>query len=1043
MGTRRERVVLELQDDMSPGVIRAAAAFALLDKQIDSLSKQSVQTAKTTRVISNELDGMGRSARGADRDIDKLSGRLRILGDILAVVGPSAAPIGAIAIPAVTGLASMLGFAAVGAGVTVLAFQDVGDTLKAVNKAALDPTNENLQVARDALEALSPAAREFVRELGAMAPELEHLRDLAATGLFPGLTRGLDGLESALPRIQRLVSAVATELGDIAGDAGESLGSDRWAPFLDFIADEAPQALSELSASVGNITHALAGMWMAFDPLNDDFSAWLVRVTEDFDRWANGLSQTEGFEEFVEYIRTNGPHVAETAGAIGDALLQIVQAIAPLGGPSLRIIEALADALATIADSPAGTPLLAMVVALGTLNTATRAYQGIQRATFSGPGVAMVRNYASSLNLVTTAQQRASLSANQLRAAEAKRTAGLAKGAAVLGGLALVSSGAADKIGLANTATLALAGSMAGPWGTAIGGAVGAVMDLNNALGESDIKLQAYRDRILAAAGPDLKAQLAAVNAEIARQRDLMKNESDSDNWLERQVEGFTPFGSFFDSKGEDRIDELTKARTALTGEIDKQAAATEYLNSAEGQQTATNKRQIAVAEQQAANLQLAREEVGKTAESFLAYGDSIDDSKVSLSDWIAEQEAQARALRDFRINYLKAEDRGLSQAALDKLAAEGPAGALRLDQLANGSKAAIRRYNQAVQSGIRQTNLLKDAIAGIPAPRLNAKSALDSIKSIQTAIDRLRGKTLTIDVIRQAQGLEKQKDVVDARNPGFGRGGHTGPGGKYEPAGIVHRGEYVFSSEATSGNEALLEAMHRGLRGYAPGGLVGDVRSYIRNDLDLKFPQTLKQWERALASSTKVLDKESSARRALLDQAQGVRDSIRSGYKSDLFGGSDQRSVWMSDAERASAGRGDIFSTLTGDIGNLGALKGAIGQLKAKGLDGSALAELLSSGSLQDVQGLASGSTADVQRYENLYNQRDRDLSVVGSAGASAAFGASLAVANKQYLETRKLNAAIGRVERLFEKNPNATGAAVARALNGVAPKRPRKGNS
>ena len=55
-----------------------------------------------------------------------------------------------------------------------------------------------------------------------------------------------------------------------------------------------------------------------------------------------------------------------------------------------------------------------------------------------------------------------------------------------------------------------------------------------------------------------------------------------------------------------------------------------------------------------------------------------------------------------------------------------------------------------------------------------------------------------------------------------YADGGYTGRGGKYEPAGIVHRGEYVFDAAATSriGVHAL-EAMRRGLPGYADGGYV------------------------------------------------------------------------------------------------------------------------------------------------------------------------------------------------------------------------------
>ena len=53
----------------------------------------------------------------------------------------------------------------------------------------------------------------------------------------------------------------------------------------------------------------------------------------------------------------------------------------------------------------------------------------------------------------------------------------------------------------------------------------------------------------------------------------------------------------------------------------------------------------------------------------------------------------------------------------------------------------------------------------------------------------------------------------------GFADGGYTGAGGKYEPAGVVHRGEYVINAAST---RALgLDFLGR-LNGYAGGGYVG-----------------------------------------------------------------------------------------------------------------------------------------------------------------------------------------------------------------------------
>ncbi len=56
-----------------------------------------------------------------------------------------------------------------------------------------------------------------------------------------------------------------------------------------------------------------------------------------------------------------------------------------------------------------------------------------------------------------------------------------------------------------------------------------------------------------------------------------------------------------------------------------------------------------------------------------------------------------------------------------------------------------------------------------------------------------------------------------------FAEGGYTGSGGKYEPAGIVHKGEYVVPADVVK--KVGVPNLER-LRGYANGGLVGGGRS-------------------------------------------------------------------------------------------------------------------------------------------------------------------------------------------------------------------------
>ncbi|KMQ97778.1 tail protein [Lasius niger] len=71
--------------------------------------------------------------------------------------------------------------------------------------------------------------------------------------------------------------------------------------------------------------------------------------------------------------------------------------------------------------------------------------------------------------------------------------------------------------------------------------------------------------------------------------------------------------------------------------------------------------------------------------------------------------------------------------------------------------------------------------------------------------------------------------------NGKFDVGGYTGDGGKYEPAGVVHRGEFVMPKEDTARiGVANLYAMMRNKRGYADGGLVGGRAPSAGGDINV-----------------------------------------------------------------------------------------------------------------------------------------------------------------------------------------------------------------
>ncbi|GAA3172712.1 hypothetical protein GCM10010531_27790 [Blastococcus jejuensis] len=140
----------------------------------------------------------------------------------------------------------------------------------------------------------------------------------------------------------------------------------------------------------------------------------------------------------------------------------------------------------------------------------------------------------------------------------------------------------------------------------------------------------------------------------------------------------------------------------------------------------------------------------------------------------------------------------------------------------------------------------LADQILGIPEEReteirADTSQAARAVLDLQSQIDGLRGKTVTVKVVTDRAALA----VYAAQNGmqtvgGYAGGGYTGPGGKYEPAGVVHRGEVVWSQDdvAAHGGPQRVDRMRRA-RGYADGGIVvdidnSDLRSAIQSATDL-----------------------------------------------------------------------------------------------------------------------------------------------------------------------------------------------------------------
>lgn len=140
--------------------------------------------------------------------------------------------------------------------------------------------------------------------------------------------------------------------------------------------------------------------------------------------------------------------------------------------------------------------------------------------------------------------------------------------------------------------------------------------------------------------------------------------------------------------------------------------------------------------------------------------------------------------------------------------------------QLDQKSRQTAQAQQQLAQAGQFFGQQFTSALSGLLTGTTDLNSAVRSL------INSLIDATLQAALLGQGPlaGLFGGGSGLFGSLFGFADGGYTGSGGKYEPAGIVHRGEYVLPQETVARiGVRNLEALRTGrIPGYQAGGLVG-----------------------------------------------------------------------------------------------------------------------------------------------------------------------------------------------------------------------------
>lgn len=174
------------------------------------------------------------------------------------------------------------------------------------------------------------------------------------------------------------------------------------------------------------------------------------------------------------------------------------------------------------------------------------------------------------------------------------------------------------------------------------------------------------------------------------------------------------------------------------------------------------------------------------------------------------------------------------------------------------GNAEALQREEEKYAFLIRQRQKYVNAQKTLAVAELAINSALtisDSIRAIAKGGAEggiLAPLTIAATLISLGAGIAAAKAQATAAMTGlsgFEKGGYTGDGTRKEPAGIVHKGEFVFTQEKTQKYRRLFEEIHKGRDPYLAAGLSDKIIVINNNNMDNR----LERIEKAIVSQNRV----------------------------------------------------------------------------------------------------------------------------------------------------------------------------------------------
>ena len=214
------------------------------------------------------------------------------------------------------------------------------------------------------MKALTPAQQRFLDAQDKLKGAFTGLIQTAGPAILGPVTKALTILTAMIPKLTPLINAASGAFNVLLTDLGDAAKGPGFKSFIDTFSKQLVPDIITFGRIGGNVMKGFTGLVFALgDAFGGSVLNGLESLTGKFAAFGQQAQHSKALQNFVDYFHRVGPQVGDTLAAVARAVGHIVQALAPLGPPALKVIEGIANAISSI-PVPVLTELAAAFVAM-------------------------------------------------------------------------------------------------------------------------------------------------------------------------------------------------------------------------------------------------------------------------------------------------------------------------------------------------------------------------------------------------------------------------------------------------------------------------------------------------------------------------------------------------------------------------------------------------------------------------------------------------------------------------------------------------------